>query len=207
MSALEYAAMSAVLEAMLTRRSIRRYTDQPVPDDTISTLLSAAVWAPSAHNRQPWRFVVISTPEVKLNLAEAMGLRLRADLTADGLPPAQIDKDVSRSQSRISRAPLLILLCLTMEDMDRYPDGRRQRSEEVMAIQSTAMAGENLLLAAHSLGLAGCWLCAPLFCPDTVRNVLALPETWQPQGIITLGYAAEERAKDRLPLETRVVYR
>lgn len=56
-----------------------------------------------------------------------------------------------------------------------------------MAIQSTAMAVQNLLLAASAMRLGACWLCAPLFCQETVRVVLALPKSWLPQGIVTLG--------------------
>jgi nitroreductase len=76
-----------------------------------------------------------------------------------------------------------------------------------MAVQSTALAGQNLLLAAHALGLASCWMCAPLFCPDVVAETLGLPEDWQPQALIAVGYAAEERQKTRQPLGTRVIYR
>jgi F420 biosynthesis protein FbiB-like protein len=78
-----------------------------------------------------------------------------------------------------------------MIDMDRYPDARRSQSERMMAVQATAMAGQNLLLAAHAAGLGGCWMCAPLFCPETVAAVLALPADWEPQGIVTLGHPAE----------------
>jgi F420 biosynthesis protein FbiB-like protein len=128
---------------------------------------------------------------------------LRADLTADGLAPDLIEQDAGRSYQRLTNAPLLIVLCLTMADMDSYPDERRQRNEWIMAVQSVAMAGQNLLLAAHALGLGACWLCAPLFCPDTVRATLHLPADWQPQGIITAGYPAETRHKTRHPLPTR----
>ena len=76
-----------------------------------------------------------------------------------------------------------------------------------MAAQSVAMAGQNVLLAAHALGLGACWLCAPLFCPEVVRETLALPLDWQPQGLITAGYPAEAKEKTRAPLETRVLYR
>jgi coenzyme F420-0:L-glutamate ligase / coenzyme F420-1:gamma-L-glutamate ligase len=95
---------------------------------------------------------------------------------------------------------------LSMADMDRYPDRARQHNEWTMAVQSTAMAGQNLLLAAHAAGLGACWMCAPLFCPDAVREVLELPESWQPQGLVTLGYPAEEREKSRLPLAERVLW-
>jgi hypothetical protein len=71
--------------------------------------------------------------------------------------------------------------------MDQYPDGRRARAEEVMAIQSTAMAGQNLLLAAHAERLGACWTRAPLFAPEEVRDVLGLPATWMPQGLFCWG--------------------
>jgi F420 biosynthesis protein FbiB-like protein len=182
------------------RRSIRRYRDEIVPREKLLSLLEAARWAPSAHNRQPWRFAVIDQPRLKERLAKAMGKKLRADLTADGLPGAAIEKDVRLSFARFTGAPTLVLVALTVADMDRYPDQRRQNNEWLMAVQSTAMAGQNLMLAAHALGLGACWMCGPLFSPEVVRKTLKLPADWQPQGLITLGYPAEERHKDRRPL-------
>ena len=69
---------------------------------------------------------------------------------------------------------------------------------------SVALAGQNLLLAAHAEGLGACWLCAPLFCPDVVRDTLGLPEDWQPQAFISLGWPDEVPSKAREPLDTRV---
>ena len=63
-----------------TRRSIRRYLDRPVPPELIDRLLEAATWAPSSHNRQPWRFAVITTQDVKVRLADRMGERLRSEV-------------------------------------------------------------------------------------------------------------------------------
>jgi F420 biosynthesis protein FbiB-like protein len=190
-----------------SRRSIRRYRAEAVPEELVETLLTAATWAPSAHNRQPWRFVVMSSLETKHALASAMGQKLRADLEADNVPEAVIAQDVGRSYQRITNAPLLILLCLTTADMDSYTDTFRQQNEWLMAVQSTALAGQNLLLAAHALGLGACWMCAPLFCPDVVRQVLDLPADWQPQALLTIGYPAETKEKTRRPLAGRVVYR
>lgn len=178
-----------------------------MPRDVIERLLAMAMWAPSAHNRQPWRFVVILAAEERRALAGAMGEQLRADLTADGTDPDMIERDVNRSYGRISEAPGLILVSLSMSDMDRYPDDRRNSAEHVMAVQSTAMAVQNLLLAAHAEGLGACWLCAPLFCPDVVRAQLRLPVDWQPQALITLGYPAVQRDSTRHPLELRVLWR
>jgi coenzyme F420-0:L-glutamate ligase / coenzyme F420-1:gamma-L-glutamate ligase len=195
------------VEIFRTRRSIRRYQDRPVMKETVAQLLTAATWAPSAHNRQPWRFIVIEQQDSKERLAAAMGAQLRRDLAADGWPPPAIEKDATRSYKRITGAPLPILLCLTLDDMDRYPDERRRRNEMMMAVQSVAMAGQNLMLAAHSFGLGACWLCAPLFCPEIVKQVLDLPEDWQPQGLITIGYPAEDKEKTREPFAARVLYR
>jgi coenzyme F420-0:L-glutamate ligase/coenzyme F420-1:gamma-L-glutamate ligase len=192
---------------MFTRRSIRRYQDQPVAQYTLETVLTAALWAPSAHNRQPWRFAVVTSPDQRRDLALAMGARLRADLAADNVPPDVIEKDASRSYSRISSAPALILVCLSMVDMDTYPDAKRSTAERTMAVQSTALAVQNLLLAAHDEGLGACWMCAPLFCPDVVTTQLDLPTDWEPQALITMGYPAEEKQSTRQPLETRVLWR
>ena len=198
--------MNAVLDFFRTRRSIRRYESRPVAREVVEEVLTAAIWAPSAHNRQPWRFVVLSETAAKNQLATAMNAQLRADLTADGLPAEQIERDASRSYQRLTQAPTLILLCLTMAEMDDYPDGRRQQNEWVMAVQSVAMAGQNLLLAAHQLGLGGCWVCAPLFCPQVVQATLGLPVDWQAQGLISLGYPAESKVKTREGLDGRVLW-
>lgn len=188
------------------RRSIRRYAERPVGQAIVKRLLTAATWAPSAHNRQPWRFAVIDDGDIKERLAEAMNAVLRADLAADGLPPDQIAAQAARRRARLTRAPILILLCMTMADMDDYPDDKRRRAEWIMATQSVALAGQNLLLAAHAEGLGACWLCAPLFCPDIVRDTLGLPQDWEPQAFISLGWPDESRQKEREPLDTRVKF-
>lgn len=196
-----------LLSFFRARRSLRRYQRRAIPDGCLKQLLEAAIWAPSAHNRQPWRFVIVSDQARKGRLARTMGAKLRADLEADGAPEPVIEADVGRSFERISAAPLLILLCMTVSDMDAYPDERRSAYERAMAIQSTAMAGQNILLMASSLGLGACWMCAPLFCPDLVGAALDLPADWQAQGMITVGYPAQEKTRDRESWETRVLWR
>jgi len=173
------------------RRSIRRYLPLPVARDLVDSLLEAATAAPSAHNRQPWRFLVIESPSAKQELARVMAERLRLDRTRDGDAPEDIEADVSRSVARITGAPIVVVVCLTMADMDRYSDERRGRAEYLMAVQGTAMAAHNLLLAAHAAGLGACWMCAPLFCPDAVCSAFGLAPDWEPQAIITLGYPAD----------------
>ena len=163
--------------AWMGRRSVRRYLPHPIPRDVVDSLLEAAVTAPSAHNRQPWRFAVVSSLANKTTLARAMGERLRKDRQRDRDAGADIEADVARSFARITGAPTLVVVCLAMQDMDVYPDALRNRHEHQMAVQSTAMAGQNLMLAADALGLGACWLCAPMFCPDVVREALGLPAT------------------------------
>lgn len=198
--------MQEILEAIRSRRSIRRYRPDPVPRELISRILDAARWAPSAHNRQPWRFAVLETAADKHTLAAAMGERLRADLTRDGVDPELVEKDAARSYQRITGAPVVIVVCATLRDMDTYADVHRSRAEYLMATQSVAMATQNLLLAAHVLGLGACWMCAPLFVPETVRDVLRLDADWEPQALVTLGYPAETKTKERGALDNYVQF-
>jgi coenzyme F420-0:L-glutamate ligase/coenzyme F420-1:gamma-L-glutamate ligase len=195
-----------VSELIKTRRAIRRYQNKPISREQIAHLLDLACWAPSAHNRQPWRFAVLTQPTDKARLARAMGERLRQDRTADGDPPDDIERDVARSYVRITGAPVVIVVCLSMIEMDVYPDPQRGHHEWVMAAQSVSMAAQNLWLAAHSQGLAACWLCAPLFVSNLVRETLDLPADWEPLGLMTLGYPAEEKTKTRQSLEEKVVW-
>lgn len=195
------------IEAIIrSRRAVRRYKNRPVPRDLVEHLLQTAVWAPSAHNRQPWRFAVLTKFADKARLANAMGERLRADRSADGDDPADIERDVARSYARITGAPVVVIICLSMADMDRYPDPRRAAAERLMAVQSVAMAAQNLWLAAHANGLGACWLCAPLFVPDLVQDTLDLPDDWEPQGMLTIGYPAQSKSKERHPVESKVQF-
>lgn len=193
----------AIADAISGRRSIRRYRADPVADDLIDELLTVAITAPSAHNRQPWRFRVVRSNKEKIALATAMGAQLRRDRAADGDATQLIEDDAARSYARITSAPVIIVMCLSLEDMDRYPDARRNQAEYLMAVQSVAMAGQNLQLAAAAAGLGACWVCAPLFCPAVVSTTLDLPDVWQPQGMITLGYPASAgKPFKRQPIDT-----
>jgi F420 biosynthesis protein FbiB-like protein len=202
------AGQDAFHAILATRRSIRSYKSDPIIQESLERILTAAGQAPSAHNQQPWRFFVISDVSLKKVLAERMAEKLRQDRLADGDDLTEVEADARRSVSRITSAPVLVVMCLTMEGMDHYEDAERARSEYTMAVQSVAMASENLMLAAHAEGLGTCWMCAPLFAKEVVQEVLELPESWIPQGLITLGYPAEVgRTRDRLPLGETVIWR
>jgi coenzyme F420-0:L-glutamate ligase / coenzyme F420-1:gamma-L-glutamate ligase len=202
-SACEAAAFHHMLR---TRRSIRRFLPGAPAPEMLDRLFTSAAGAPSAHNRQPWRFLVVAETATKAALARAMGARLADDRRRDGDDEEAIARDVARSFARLTGAPVLVLICVTLADADVYSDPIRRQAEHVMAIQGTAMAAQNLLLAAHAEGLGACWLCAPLFCPDVVRETLRLPADWLPQGLIALGKPADEgRARPRRPVEAFVV--
>ncbi len=180
-----------------TRRSIRRFKPDPVPAPVIERILETATYAPSAHNLQPWRFAVVADLSAKDRLGMALTDKMRTDMAAEGAPQAEIDSRVERSLRRIHEAPVIILLCRDVTAI------RKDEPEEVaMAVQSVALAGLQLLLSAHAEGLGGNWICWPLYAQEAARKALELPDTWEPQGMLFLGYAdGEPREKVLRPLE------
>jgi len=199
--------MSIVNKIIKDRRSVRKYLQKVVLDKAVQRVLEAARWAPSAHNAQPWRFVVIKDVSIKRRLAEAMASEWRKNLQKDGVSLQYCELLIKLSIERLTQAPLLIVAFLTMEDMDDYPDEERQKAEYLMAVQSVAAAIQNMLLTAHLEGLGACWFCAPLFCPETVKKILRAPKTVEPQALITMGYPAEKpEPPPRKPMDA-LVYR
>jgi F420 biosynthesis protein FbiB-like protein len=196
------------LEFIRSRHSVRTFRPDPIPKELLTRVLEAATWAPSAHHRQPWRFAVVTDTRMKESLAEKMGARFQQDLMKENamretcLSEAQIKERVDRSRQRISQAPVVVVLCLDRTCVEGFPDAHIQQAETLMAQQGATLAGGSLLLAAHVAGLAGVWMCAPLFTEAEVREVLALPDDWQPLGMIFLGFAAgETRIRPRRSLE------
>ena len=198
-----------LMDALLGRRSVRRYLDREVPKEAIERVLEAARWAPSPHGRQPWRFAVIKQEETKTRLAEAMGEEWRSNLEMDGQSIEVVEKRLEGSRRRLLDAPVLVLLCLYLGDLDHYPDGERQQSESMMTVQSLGAAAQNALLAAYSSGLDAGWMCAPLFCPEKVAAALELDPKLIPHALLTLGYAEGDppKRRSRRPLDELVVYR
>ncbi len=188
------------------RRSVRAFRPDEVSPALIQRILEAARWAPSPHGRMPWRFAIVTRPDLKHRLADAMGDEWERQLALDGESPEIIARRRLRSRQRILEAPVCIILCLYAGDLDRYPDPVRQEAERTMAVQSLGAAAQNLLLAAYQLGLDGGWMCAPLFCSDTVRVALGLAPDLEPHALLTIGYAARDPVRrERLPLESLIV--
>ena len=198
-----------VLDAIRGRRSVRRYLPRPVPDEAVERVLEAARWAPSPHGRQPWRFAVVTRDENKERLAGAMGGEWRSNLEMDGQDAEVVQRRLEGSRRRLLDAPVLVLLCLYLEDLDAYPDPARQESETTMAVQSLGAAAQNALLAAYAAGLDAGWMCAPLFAPEKVVETLGLDPALVPHALLTLGYAEGDppKRRERRPLEDLVVYR
>lgn len=185
---------------------MRIYQDRPVPRQFLEQILEAVRWAPSPHGRQPWRFVVLTRLELKTRLADYMDETWRQNLEMDGQDTSIINIRLEKSRQRILHAPALIIPCLYLEDLDRYPDEQRQADETTMAIQSLGAAIQNMLLMAYDLGLDAGWMCAPLFCPEVVCEALDLDTRLIPHALITVGYAAADpKRRERLPLSTLVV--
>ncbi|OGO74869.1 MAG: hypothetical protein A3K41_14515 [Chloroflexi bacterium RIFOXYD12_FULL_57_15] len=169
-----------------TRRSVRRFKADPVPAPLVERILTTATYAPSAHNLQPWRFVVVTNSFGRKRLGEALTAAMRADMLSEGASESDIEQRVARSLRRLDEAPVIILMCRDVTAV------REHKTEDtVMAIQSVAAAGTYLPLAAHAEGLGGNWICWPLYAQSATRAALDLPETWEPQAMIFLGVANE----------------
>lgn len=188
------------------RRSVRRFRPDPVPRGAIERILEAGRWAPSPHGSQPWRFVVLTRLEVKQRLADAMGSAWEHNLAMDGQAPDVMEARLTASRRRLTETPVLILLCLFLRDLDQYPDPDRQQAETTMAIQSLGASAQNILLMAYQLGLDAGWMCAPLFCPQVVQDVLELDADLIPHALLQVGYAAADpKRRDRRPLSELIV--
>lgn len=193
-------------ELARARRSVRRLTGGSLPRDLLARLVELAGWAPSPHGSQPWRFAIITRAALKERLATAMGASWVKNLTMDGQDAETIAARLAGSTRRLTEAPALIVPCLYTADLERYPDAARQAAEELMAVQSLGAAVQNLLLAVYDLGLDAGWMCAPLFCPEVVRETLELAPGLVPHAIVPVGYAAAEpRRRARRPASELIV--
>lgn len=163
-----------VIAAILERRSVRSFKNDPVPRATIGRLVDAARWAPTAGNLEPWQFYVVYNDQKKQELAAA-----------------------ALNQKFVSEAPVVIVVCVSPEiTAAKY----RERGRNLYAIQESAAAVQNILLAAEGYGLGTCWVGA--FQENLVMEALDLKQGVLPIAIIPVGYAAQEkRPPSRRPVE------
>lgn len=161
---------NAAIETIMTRTSIRSFTDQTVADETVETMLRAGMAAPTAVNAQPWHFVVVNE---RAKLDELAGTNRHGDM--------------------LRQAPLAIVVCGNLEKAMQGPG-------QAFWIQDCSAATENILLAAHALGLGAVWTgCYPMEeRVAAVSEVLGLPETIVPLCVIVMGYPNENpQPKDK----------
>jgi len=165
-----------VYDSIHIRKSVRSYLDKPVEKEKLDRVLNAARLAPSAGNRQEWRFVVVADPEKRRRLAEE-----------------------AAGQRFIAEAPIVIAACAET-------DGKIMRCGQACYPIDMAIAIDHLTLAAVAEGLGTCWIGS--FDPDTVRQILGIPEEIVVVELLPLGYPKDPEpvAKSRLPLETIVRY-
>jgi F420 biosynthesis protein FbiB-like protein len=189
-----------------SRRSVRHFRTEQVEEEVIRRILTTASYAPSAHNLQPWRFVVIKSLRAKERLIRTITAKFRQDMSAAGVKEPEINDRIERTTQRTMAAPVVIILCQDISRVKVEANPTRQNIELKMGVQSVAAAGMQLLLAAHGEGLAGTWICWPLFAPEETCKALDIPSAWEPQGMIFLGYPVEfPEAPERKPLAEIVI--
>lgn len=176
-------------EVLAARRTVREFSQAPVPEAAVDRAIAAAITAPAPHHSQPWRFVVVESAGAKTRLLDDMLAAWQADLTADGFSLDQITRRVRRGDV-LRRAPLLIVPCLVADAAHRYPDDRRNASERAMFLVSMGAAVENLLVALAVEGLGSCWVSSTMFCREVAVGALRLPADWEPMGTVGVGYPA-----------------
>lgn len=175
-----------MLSPIKTRRSVRKYTDQPVGDELLLELLEAARLAPSGNNTQPWRFIIVRDPETKGALAKA-------------------DHD----QKWMEAAPVFIVavadISCRIKEPGLFLDEESSPFALKQIIRDTAIAVDHLTLEIENAGLATCW--TAWFKQKDVRPLLAIPEDKFVVAILPVGYPGETPpARPRRPMEEIVMY-
>lgn len=161
-----------VFDCMRETQSIRIFKAEEIPEPTLTRILEAGCWAPSAGNLQPWYFYVVKNEKVKQQLAE-----------------------VCFEQEQVLEAPVSIVI---LADPARSNEQYGERGAQLYCIQDTAAAAENMILAADGLGIASCWVGA--FDEPKVQQIIEAPPRLRAVAIICLGYSNEKnkRPKERL---------
>ncbi len=167
-----------LMEGLLTRRSVRKFQDKPIPKELLEKVVEAGEYAPSAHNTQPWEFLIIQDKE-KLKHFRVL----------------------QRSALFAENAAAVVLVCCH-EDVAFH---REKEGWSYIDIDGSA-ATMNVLLAAHALGLGACWCgAAPMVGPiHAIKEYFELPENVRPFSIVVLGYPAEEPKQPERHKEERV---
>jgi nitroreductase len=169
-----------VMEAITTRRSIRRFKSTPVSDETLSKVLEAARLAPSWANTQCWRFIVVRDTKLKMGLADTL-----IGYSVEGSPEAR----PNGAAESLKQAPVVIAVCAQL-GRSGYFRGKASTNKGDWYMFDTALAMENLVLAAHALGLGTVFV--GLFDADKATRLLGVPQGFALVALTPLGYPDEK---------------
>lgn len=178
-------------QALLTRRSVRRFDPRPVDPEVMRAAFAEALTAPAPHHSHPVTFVWVRSPQRRTALLDALGAAWRADLEADGRSSDSVDRRVARG-AILYDAPELVIPVLTGDGMHRYPDARRNSCEETMFTVAGGAAVYGLLVALSVRQVGSCWIGSTIFAAETTREQLDLPAHWRPLGAVAVGHPAEQ---------------
>jgi coenzyme F420-0:L-glutamate ligase/coenzyme F420-1:gamma-L-glutamate ligase len=187
-------------QAQLLRRSVRRFTAQPVDPTTVQEAVSEALTAPAPHHTRPVRFVWIRDHATRVRLLDRMKDQWRADLTADGRAADSVERRVDRGRI-LYDAPELVIPVMVPDGAHAYPDAARTAAEHTMFTVAVGAAVQALLVALAVRGVGSCWIGSTIFAQDLVRAELDLPSDWEPLGAVAIGHP-EEPAGPRDPVPT-----
>ena len=190
----------AVREAVTLRRTVRAFTDEPVDPGAVRRAVAAAVTAPAPHHTTPWRFVLLESAGARTRLLDAMREAWIADLRRDGRSEESIARRVRRGDV-LRNAPYLAVPCLVMDGSHHYGDARRDAAEREMFVVAAGAGVQNFLVALAGERLGSAWVSSTMFCREVVREVLELPQDWDPMGAVAIGHAAAP-PKERPARET-----
>ncbi|CAN3127811.1 coenzyme F420-0:L-glutamate ligase [Mycobacterium sp. smrl_JER01] len=194
-------------QAQLMRRSVRAFSDAPVPGGLIEAAVGEALTAPAPHHTRPVRFVWVQDGAVRVRLLDKMKDRWRADLTGDGREPESVERRVARGQI-LYDAPELVIPFMVPDGAHSYPDARRTAAEHTMFTVAAGAAVQGLLVALAVREVGSCWIGSTIFAPELVRAELDLPGDWEPLGAIAIGYPREPSGpRDPVPTDTLLVRR
>ena len=177
-------------QAQLLRRSVRRFSAEPVPPEIIEAAVGEALTAPAPHHTHPVRFVWMADTEARIRLLDRMKDQWRSDLTGDGKAADSVERRVARGQI-LYDAPELVIPFMVPDGAHSYPDAARTAAEHTMFTVAVGAAVQALLVALAVRGVGSCWIGSTIFVADLVRAELHLPDDWDPLGAIAIGYAAE----------------
>jgi len=188
-----------LLELIRSRRSIRRFSDQAVSRDDIGCLLEAARWAPSNHNRQPWRFLVIEDKQQISQLAEIVSQGLSERMKSLPEVASQYTSQFKQYATFFTNAPVLMVVLHKQPVSVSVSVLAGLKNPDLVSGEplSVAMAVQNLLLAAQALGLGTCVLTGPLLVQDALVGALDLPAGHDLTCLVALGHPAESPAPPR----------